>query len=1352
MAYQPKSYRKFLAGTVTAAVVASAVAPAASAAFTDVPATDTHAENIAKAVEAGFIKGYEDGSFKPYQTITRGQVAKILANVFGEGVDTSKTEPFADVTANHADKELYEKSLIVKELGIFGGSNGKLDPAKPITRQQMAKVLVEAFDLTDNGEKVNLTDLDTAFEDFRSYITILAQNKVTTVTKFNPLGNVTRGQFATFVMNAVKATEVAEPAIESVSAINKTTVEVKFNTELDSVKAENFTIEGATVTAATLSKDKKSVTLTVSNLKYSTKYTLEAKGIEVAGEPTDFGKVEFKTVSVADLWTLAIETKDATLKADGADNTEVTFKLLNANGEVDKNADNIVLDLNTTYGTLAQKRVTVQDGTATVLLTSEFSNTSVTAKIDAQIIEASGDYKELIGQVVGTKEILFTTTDVENVNTVTIVSAEANQADRATLFFDKNVTIKHFVKTNTKGELLFAIDNKGEYTADEVKELDAKPEQISHVLKPSAVSISQTIAPKTNYIVKGVKPVTGNPKAVEIVLDKSTPLVDNADVHVTVNTENSLGKVTKSEVDFKVTDARVPSATSVSVEGLTTLKVKYSEPISTSTLLIDGRHDGEQVSHVSQINDQLAKSSKKFVYAFGDFNPATQEDNRDLATVVLTPNYKEDFKGAIAGFFGAGKHTVQASSTTDFAFVSDKNNIGTTQNLTFTIAEDKSKPTASVTVESPEQFRVKFDKSTNLTADSFKKLFADTAKAKVQVYDADSKEYVDVKDSDQLLKASHLEFTRVSASEFVIELNTDWTQIYNTNQTTKNYYNDKYRIVIAKEQVANVANGLTNDQIVLDLNYNGSLLNTPDVTSPTINDIKRVGTLNKFNVTMSEPVKLVLNGVVQDKAETYGDQALDTQAQTQGTQASTSVQFLGTDKDGNAVTFDGVVSGYADKDTTKADKVLEAHWTTKYFAVDKDGKQTVATAAEALDGNDKLKTGYIAVTPQDIVDQGGKAEWTIVVRAIADDVGNTAASATAKFNIEKSKATDTPFFIDTLKDKDGKFAGYKVVGKDNGTNEDTIEITFSEGVQWTGISDATNPAQYTLNGKTLPVGTKITVEDDATATHATSAGYEKVKITLPDGTLNVGSDVSNVITVNKNLVSYDGSVITGATEVTFKVAADAVVTTGVKSVSKVDNAGKDKVEEKAAVYSFSISGTATAAGAITLKNVATADVTVNIADKDNAAAIAAAIKTELEKAAGATYDVAVDGEKVTLTAKAAGPIANAPTVEVATAGVNSSVVSEDTKGVTADPGTKAKFTVEITQGATKAGKLVVTVPSLAGVEVDVAAGATPSEVAAEIAKKTFLGYTVKATGNVLTFEADAVGAKTGGVTIADKAN
>jgi trimeric autotransporter adhesin len=307
MAYQPKSYRKFLAGSVSAALVASAVGPVVANAesFSDVKPDDSHKANIEALVQLGYIKGFNDGTFKPYQSITRGQVAKIFARILkdrGFQVPEDK-KAFDDVPVDSKDQELVEAAAIVKNAGVMTGTDGKLNPGQPITRQQMAKVLVEAFDLTKPADFTSkITDLDKADEWAREYIQTLEANGVTVVTEFKPKDNVTRAAFASFVKRALDATAVKEVTADDITAVkfvDENTLEVTFNGELKEVKKEDFTIEGVeidsvSIKAAAAAESKTTVVVikTKTKLEEGKSYTVAYKG-----KTTDKTKVEVPVVT-----------------------------------------------------------------------------------------------------------------------------------------------------------------------------------------------------------------------------------------------------------------------------------------------------------------------------------------------------------------------------------------------------------------------------------------------------------------------------------------------------------------------------------------------------------------------------------------------------------------------------------------------------------------------------------------------------------------------------------------------------------------------------------------------------------------------------------------------------------------------------------------------------------------------------------------------------------------------------------------------------------------------------------------------------------------------------------------------
>ena len=329
MAYQPKSYRKFLAGSVSAALVATAVAPTAgfAASFTDVNQNDSHAEAINALVEAGYIKGYQDGTFKPYNNVTRGQVAKIFARILVDAGFEVPTDlnAFTDVPVNHPDQELVKAAAIVKAAGVMTGSEGKLNPTQNVTRQQMAKVIVKTFGLElPEGHVSKITDLDQADAWAREYIQTLEANGVTNVPEFKPKSNVTRAQFASFAYRALNVEAPAEVKVESVQVIDVNKVEVKFNKAVDTDKVSVALKKGAAThyTVAKWAEDKTSVVLEAPSAIPAGDYDVVVAGL---------GEEEVKVrITVEAVVAQSIEILNTTIAKQ--DDAKVSFKVANQYG------------------------------------------------------------------------------------------------------------------------------------------------------------------------------------------------------------------------------------------------------------------------------------------------------------------------------------------------------------------------------------------------------------------------------------------------------------------------------------------------------------------------------------------------------------------------------------------------------------------------------------------------------------------------------------------------------------------------------------------------------------------------------------------------------------------------------------------------------------------------------------------------------------------------------------------------------------------------------------------------------------------------------------------------------------
>lgn len=172
--------------------------------FNDVANNYWAVNEIQGAVDAGWINGYTDGTFKPEQNLSRAHAAVLLSRALQLNLN-EKDHPFTDVPSNYT----YAKEIAaVHKAGIMTGKgDGKtFDPNGTLTRAQMAKMLGVAYKLSMGSEPV--PPLQDVKPDFWAYEDIqkLQANQITIVSdgKYRPDDRVTRAQFATFITRAQK--------------------------------------------------------------------------------------------------------------------------------------------------------------------------------------------------------------------------------------------------------------------------------------------------------------------------------------------------------------------------------------------------------------------------------------------------------------------------------------------------------------------------------------------------------------------------------------------------------------------------------------------------------------------------------------------------------------------------------------------------------------------------------------------------------------------------------------------------------------------------------------------------------------------------------------------------------------------------------------------------------------------------------------------------------------------------------------------------------------------------------------------------------------------------------------------
>ncbi|WP_342532362.1 S-layer homology domain-containing protein [Lysinibacillus sp. FSL R5-0849] len=186
-----------MALTASAVVVVAPIASEASS-FKDVHRTHPFYDDIKNLNDRGIINGFQDGTFKPEQNLTRGQAAKIIASVLELDTLNVSNPNFKDIPTTH---QYFGAIAALKQEGIIDGyEDGTFRQGDYIERNHVAKILANAFHLkASNTNSLPFTDVRA---DYKEAIAALYENNVTTgktTTLFDGSSNVTRGQMAAFI-------------------------------------------------------------------------------------------------------------------------------------------------------------------------------------------------------------------------------------------------------------------------------------------------------------------------------------------------------------------------------------------------------------------------------------------------------------------------------------------------------------------------------------------------------------------------------------------------------------------------------------------------------------------------------------------------------------------------------------------------------------------------------------------------------------------------------------------------------------------------------------------------------------------------------------------------------------------------------------------------------------------------------------------------------------------------------------------------------------------------------------------------------------------------------------------------
>ncbi|HIY27200.1 MAG TPA: S-layer homology domain-containing protein [Candidatus Acutalibacter pullistercoris] len=174
--------------------------------FEDIDEDDWFYDDVVAAAEEGYINGMEPGKYEPLGKLTRAQFATMIARAMNYDSNPDVEASFPDVKDDHYAKAAinfcYENDI------IRGYEDGTFKPEKTISRQEVAAILARAFNLEEISSKAYPDDSQIAgwaSDDVYKCLAAELMMGDADTGNFRPVSDLTRAEAATILMNANRA-------------------------------------------------------------------------------------------------------------------------------------------------------------------------------------------------------------------------------------------------------------------------------------------------------------------------------------------------------------------------------------------------------------------------------------------------------------------------------------------------------------------------------------------------------------------------------------------------------------------------------------------------------------------------------------------------------------------------------------------------------------------------------------------------------------------------------------------------------------------------------------------------------------------------------------------------------------------------------------------------------------------------------------------------------------------------------------------------------------------------------------------------------------------------------------------
>jgi len=239
---------KTIAATISTLLIFQVSALAAD--FSDVPSNFWAKNEIDSFSSRGIVNGYQDGTFRPSQSVTREEFCKLLVSTFDQPL-TSPTQPtFSDITPDSWSYPYIEtcKDFLTGYANPFGGKPS-YHPREAAQREDIAVALVRMMGYTDseasNSSLRFFSDSNDISPNLKGYVGLACEKglmKGYPDGSFRPKDGVTRAETVVLLERATKQ------AVTNIQSGLQLSANVRFSSDGKIATVHVTAEDGATVT------------------------------------------------------------------------------------------------------------------------------------------------------------------------------------------------------------------------------------------------------------------------------------------------------------------------------------------------------------------------------------------------------------------------------------------------------------------------------------------------------------------------------------------------------------------------------------------------------------------------------------------------------------------------------------------------------------------------------------------------------------------------------------------------------------------------------------------------------------------------------------------------------------------------------------------------------------------------------------------------------------------------------------------------------------------------------------------------------------------------------------------------